>query len=182
MEGVKLEDLDKEVLPLLSLTAQPQVRCVAMQIFLGLTGTDDGKAFITSKPTYLEAVCCIARDDQPGIAKDAFFALINLATSEETAWKILTLSTPEDFPQALLRYVLITNSLYADIVSSLLSNLSRSERCAQRFVDVMVKEKETIGFDKVVEAFCRDGYNPKNNLHYLGPFLSNLTQVGLPIG
>ena len=177
MTEINVEEIDKEVLPLLSLSAKPQVRCVAMQMFLGLTGTPEGVNFITSNDTYMTAISEITQDKQEAIAKDAFCALINLAAEEPTAWRILNLSSPENFTLYLLEYVLRTSSLYADMVCSLLSNLTRSERCAQKVVDVMVKEKDKVGFSQIVHVFCQDDYNKKNNLHYLGPFLANLTQV-----
>ena len=41
----------------------------------------------------------------------------------------------------------------------------------------MVDKKETIGFDKLIQVFCRENYNKFAKLHYLGPLLSNLTQI-----
>ena len=41
----------------------------------------------------------------------------------------------------------------------------------------MVDKKETIGFDKLMQVFCRENYNKFAKLHYLGPLLSNLTQI-----
>ena len=37
--------------------------------------------------------------------------------------------------------------------------------------------QEEVGLTKVVELFCTEGFNKKANLHYLGPLLSNLTQL-----
>lgn len=37
--------------------------------------------------------------------------------------------------------------------------------------------QEGPGLSQLVEVFCNEGYNKKANLHYLGPLLSNLTQL-----
>lgn len=37
--------------------------------------------------------------------------------------------------------------------------------------------QEDVGLAKLVDIFCTEGYNAKANLHYLGPLLSNLTQL-----
>lgn len=37
--------------------------------------------------------------------------------------------------------------------------------------------QEDVGLAKLVEIFCTEGYNKKAKLHYLGPLLSNLTQL-----
>lgn len=39
-------------------------------------------------------------------------------------------------------------------------------------------EKDKVGMDKLIFAFCQNKYNVRgNNLHYIGPLLSNLTQL-----
>ncbi|XP_016133366.1 protein HGH1 homolog, partial [Sinocyclocheilus grahami] len=57
----------------------------------------------------------------------------------------------------------------------ILSNLSRHERTCRDVFSALQEQK--IGLDKVVEIFCTEGFNKKASLHYLGPLLSNLTQL-----
>uniref|UniRef100_A0A8C7X6P6 Protein HGH1 N-terminal domain-containing protein n=1 Tax=Oryzias sinensis TaxID=183150 RepID=A0A8C7X6P6_9TELE len=46
------------------------------------------------------------------------------------------------------------------------------------FVLTRVKAlQEDVGLAKLVDIFCAEAYNAKANLHYLGPLLSNLTQL-----
>lgn len=37
--------------------------------------------------------------------------------------------------------------------------------------------QEGVGLAQLVEIFCNEGYNKSAKLHYLGPLLSNLTQL-----
>lgn len=171
------ENFEKDVLPMLSKNAKPEVRSMALQIFLGLTGTTDGCKFIASNDKYLEAIVNIAIGDQPGIVKDAYCALINLCTDEGVSWQILNLEASKNFVYTLIKYVITPGSIYADFVCSVLSNISRSERCSRIIVDEMVKERDEIGFDKLIEAFCKGNFNPTSTMHHIGPLLSNLTQV-----
>ncbi|EMP27283.1 hypothetical protein UY3_15633 [Chelonia mydas] len=76
---------------------------------------------------------------------------------------------------ALLHRLLDPGYAFADQVCTLLSNLSREEAtCRQVFRAV---QEEGLGLARVVEAFCTEGYNKKAALHYLGPLLSNLSQL-----
>merc|ERR1712227_1128280 len=148
-----------------------------MQYFLGLTGTEEGRKFIGGNVKYQIAIARILDDKQDAISKDAFLALVNLSTDDQISHKLLLLKEP-DFLVNILEYVINPDSVHADIACSLLSNLSRSELCARIIVDTMLQERQTIGFEKIVFVFCQKGHNKHRcHLHYLGPFLSNLTQV-----
>lgn len=37
--------------------------------------------------------------------------------------------------------------------------------------------QEDVGMAQLVQIFCTEGYNKNAKLHYLGPLLSNLTQL-----
>ena len=115
-------------------------------------------------------------DKQAAIAKDAYFSLINLSTDDVVSHEILD-SHPSLIKELLL-YVMAPESVFADPVCMILSNLSRSVGCATIIVQKIIDNSEEIGFDKIIQVFCMDRFNKcDQNLHYLGPFLSNLTQV-----
>ena len=176
-EPIDTEQIDQELLPFLSPTARPDLRCVAMQCFLGLTGSEDGRNFL-DKDKYLTAVVNLFDDPQDSIAKDAFLALVNLTTEDKISHHLLYLKDHPHFILHMLLYVINEHSPHADIACSALCNLTRSEICARAVVQVMMKETEQVGFERVIFVFCQNGYNKKgNNLNYLGPFLSNLTQI-----
>lgn len=173
MAELSTEQIDKEIMPFLSLSTRPDVRAIAVQYLLGLTGSVDGQRFLSFNDKYITAIISACNDEQPAIAKDAYLALVNLSAVEDICYKLLS---PE-FLKNLISYVLKNDSTHADIVCMILSNLSRKEDCAQKIVDLMINHQEEIGFDKVITVFCQVNYNKHANLHYLGPFLSNLTQI-----
>lgn len=177
MSELSAEHIDKELLPFLSRNARGDIRGTTLEYFLGLTGSDEGRSFIVSNQKYLSAIVSLLEDDIPAIAKDAHLALVNLSTDSKTSWTLLNLDLHPDLDEKLLQYVLNRESEHANIACSILSNLSISEQCAEKLVDLMITKKDIVGFDKIVFAFCHADYNAKNNLHYLGPFLSNLTQI-----
>lgn len=45
------------------------------------------------------------------------------------------------------------------------------------FVFFLQALQDGVGLPKLVEIFCTEGYNKQAKLHYLGPLLSNLTQL-----
>jgi len=173
MAELSTEQIDKEIMPFLSPSSRPDVHAIAVQYLLGLTGTVDGQRFLASNDKYITAIISACGDDQPAIAKDAYLALVNLSAVEDIRYKLLT----ADFVKGLIKYILKSDSIHADIVCMILSNLSRKDDCAQNIVDLMVDCQEEIGIDKIIGVFCQVNFNKNANLHYLGPFLSNLTQV-----
>ena len=102
---------------------------------------------------------------------------MNLTTEQETCSKILSFSTEPDFLTFLLEYILKPDSALADIACQILSNISRFEGCAAKLIRKIIDNKETVGFDRLIQVFCREDYNKNAKLHYLGPLLSNLTQI-----
>ena len=119
----------------------------------------------------------IFQDNQEAIAKDAYLAVVNLTAEQETCSKILSFTTEPDFLTFLLEYILKPNSVFADIACQILSNISRFEGCAAKLIRKIIDNKETVGFDRMIQVFCRENYNKNAKLHYLGPLLSNLTQI-----
>lgn len=167
----------KEFLPFLSNDLRPDVRSMAMQYFLGISGSRKGCDFLREHPDCLAAIMRTMSDNQEAIAKDAFLAIVNIAADEGLAWRLLNLDSHPQFVSELIGYVLKAESAHADIACMALSNLSRTDRCSKVFVNEMIEKKDTIGFDKLIEVFCKENYNKRAKLHYLGPFICNLTQV-----
>jgi hypothetical protein len=167
----------KEFLPFLSNDLRPDVRAMAMQYFLGISGSRKGCDFLRDHPACISAIVRTTSDSQDVIAKDAFLAIVNISADEGLSWRLLHLDSHPNVICDLIKYVMDADSVHADIACMVLSNLSRSDRCSKVFVQQMIDLKDSIGFDKVVEVFCKENYNKNAKLHYLGPFLCNLTQV-----
>lgn len=161
-----------ELLSFLTLGTRADVKGQATGYILGLTGNRDGCRYLQSKPDFLKALVTLTRDPSIAIVKDCFHALINLS-ADETLHQPLVKET--DLLAKLLPHLLDPEYVFADRICTILSNLSRHERtCIEVF---RALQEQNIGLDRVVEIFCTEGFNKKASLHYLGPLLSNLTQL-----
>ncbi len=173
MASLDAEEMDQQVLPFLSLKAEPPVRAVAMEYFLGLTGTTEGQKFIGSRTQYLTAIVSLLEDKQLAIAKDAFLALINLTSDADIA---ASLMGQAGLVNRLLKVALDDQTQHIDLACTVLSNLSRSKKCARDIIDLMADGPEDTSFDRLIATFCKEN-TATTKRHYLGPLLSNLTQI-----
>ncbi|XP_002739897.1 protein HGH1 homolog [Saccoglossus kowalevskii] len=162
----------EELIPFLTLNERIDVLSVALHHIVGLTGTVDGILLMASDKRYIEALFPLTRHPQDAIATDSYLTLVNLSSNKTVASSIVA---DYDIVPHFLEYVTKSDSLHADYVCMILSNLSRNNECCVKVTQYL--QKIDGGFNQIVEAFCKEKFNPKNNLHYLGPFLSNLTQL-----
>ncbi|KAK9958108.1 hypothetical protein ABG768_012283 [Culter alburnus] len=162
----------EELLSFLTLEMRADVKGRASEYVLGLTGNRDGCRYLQSKPDFLKALVTLTCDPSIAIVKDCFHALINLS-ADETLHQPLIKET--DILAKLLPKLLDPEYVFADRICTILSNLSRHERTCKEVFRAL--QEQNIGLDRVVEIFCTEGFNKKASLHYLGPLLSNLTQL-----
>ncbi|XP_055076338.2 protein HGH1 homolog [Misgurnus anguillicaudatus] len=162
----------KELLSFLTLEMRPDVKGHATEYILGLTGNRDGCRYLQSKPDFLKALVTLTSDLSIAIVKDCYHALINLS-ADETLHQPLVKET--NILPTLLKHLLDPEYVFADRICTILSNLTRHEKtCRDVFKSL---QEQNIGLAKLVEIFCQEGFNQKASLHYLGPLLSNLTQL-----
>ncbi|KAG9355411.1 hypothetical protein JZ751_000249 [Albula glossodonta] len=162
----------KELLSFLTLEMRPDVKGQATEYILGITGTKEGCRYLRSKPDFITALLTLTKDRSVAIVKDCYHALVNLS-ADETLHQ--TLVKDANILPSLFHDLLDPSYDFADRISTILSNLSRHEKTCKEVFRVL--QEEEIGLAKIVEIFCTEGYNKKAPLHYLGPLLSNLTQL-----
>lgn len=175
MEEVDAEFVEREIAPFLMATARVDVRAVAVQYLLGVTGSEAGCQFIAGHAHLLQRLIDVTDDQQTAIAKDAFLAIVNLAADADIACRIVKLNTAEKLIDRLLMSALYDGRVEAHIACIALSNLSRSESSASVIAEFIAKERDPdVGVKRIVDVLCRSDLDGVN---YLAPFLSNLTQV-----
>ncbi|KAJ7338265.1 hypothetical protein JRQ81_011009 [Phrynocephalus forsythii] len=160
----------EELLVFLRPEARPDLKAQATQYVMGLTGTLEGRQFLAGRPAFVEALLLLAREPSMAIAKDAYRALINLATEP---------ASHGAFKKGLagqLSLLLNPASPLADEACALLANLSREEASCRDLWEAL-EQTAGGGLGTLVEAFCTEGFNAQASLHYLGPLLSNLSQL-----
>ncbi|XP_072237524.1 protein HGH1 homolog [Leuresthes tenuis] len=160
-----------ELLSFLSPGTRPDVKGKATEYILGLSGHRDGCRFLRSKPDLISALFALTSDPSVAIVKDCYHILINLS-ADETLHQVLV--TEVKVLPVLLKNILDPEYLFSDQICTILSNLTRHEKTCKTVFKIL---QEEVGLAKLVEIFCTEGYNKKAKLHYLGPLLSNLTQL-----
>lgn len=162
----------KELLTFLTLEMRPDVKGQATEYILGLTANKDGCRYLRTKPDFLKALLTLTADKSVAIVKDCYHALINLS-ADETLHEPLVKEV--DILPTLFQNLLDPEYMLSDRICTILTNLSRHERTCKEVFRVM--QEQDIGLAKLVEIFCTEGFNKTASLHYLGPLLSNLTQL-----
>ncbi|XP_026163883.1 protein HGH1 homolog [Mastacembelus armatus] len=160
-----------ELLSFLSPSTRPDVKAGATEFILGLSGHRDGCRYLHSKPELLVATFVLTSDPSVAIVKDCYHIFINLS-ADETLHQVL-LTDVKVLP-VLLKNLVDPEYLFSDQICTILSNLTRHEKTCKMVFKVL---QEEVGLAQLVEIFCTDGYNKSAKLHYLGPLLSNLTQL-----
>ncbi|KAM8867349.1 protein HGH1 homolog [Synchiropus picturatus] len=160
-----------ELLSFLTTDTRPDVKGYATEYLLGVSGSRDGCRFLRTKPELLVALFALTSDPSIAIVKDCFLTFINLS-ADETLHKVL-LSDVKVLPTCLKNLV-DSEYIFADQICTMLSNLTRHvNTCRTVFKEL----QEQGGLAQLVELLCTEGYNKKANFHYIGPLLSNLTQL-----
>lgn len=160
-----------ELLSFLTPTTRPDVKGQATEYILGLSGHRDGCRFLRSKPDLIAALFALTSDPSIAIVKDCYRILINLS-ADETLHQVLV-NDVKVLP-VLLKNLLDPEYPFSDQISTILSNLTRHEKTCKTVFKVL---QEEVGLAQVVQVFCHEDFNKKATLHYLGPLLSNLTQL-----
>ncbi|KAA8593680.1 hypothetical protein FQN60_009796 [Etheostoma spectabile] len=160
-----------ELLSFLTPDTRPDVKGHTTGYILGMSGHRDGCRFLRSKSDLLVALFALTSDPSIAIVKDCYHIFINLS-ADETLHQVL-LANVKILP-VLLKRVLDPGYLFSDQICTILSNLTRHVKTCKTVFQVL---QEEVGLAQLVEVFCTEGYNKKANFNYLGPLLSNLTQL-----
>jgi hypothetical protein len=175
-----MEEL-KEMLQFLDLRARVDLKSVSLTYILGLTGSSEGIVLISKVPDVFVLLTALAVDDKSEpLQKDAALALINLSANPEAASIMMQMGDASVKIMAKLWEAVVKGlTMTADPACMILSNLTIDKMCCDRVHDSFTKNGVTL--DKIVTTLCKepepDNDMPKPKLHYLGPFLSNLSQL-----
>nr|SVE75227.1 EOG090X08WK [Daphnia dolichocephala] len=161
----------QELSQFLTLEMRLDVKALALQQTLGLTGTADGRQLLLKTSCIVKNLCHLLNDDQPSIAKDASLALINLSADEE----VIPALVAEEMGviENMLKLISDPEHNLADPACMVLSNLTRTKHGSERVFESMGGN-----LGKYIDIFCQEKYNKKGaRLHYLASVFSNLSQL-----
>lgn len=111
-----------------------------------------------------------------------FLALINISASSESACEALLKSSPtcheeQGLLQLTIKGILDPDSKLSDPLLSILSNISRSEKCVEEIILRLLEIDQNI-IERFVATFTKIDFNKhKQNLNYLAAVFSNLSQT-----
>lgn len=181
-----MEKAIDELLQFVQIGARLDLKGVAVDHVLGLTGNTEGVEAVINKPKLLVSLICLLNDNTVPIAQDASLSLINISANEKGASKLLDLNLkescpplqnpPEDIVKQCLNQIFDSNSKIADQCCMILSNITRPIHLLEKTIDIFEDSGKTI--EELINIFTKKEFNKKANLHYLGPLLSNLSQSG----
>ncbi|XP_043281992.1 protein HGH1 homolog isoform X2 [Venturia canescens] len=174
-----------EILQFLDVNARLDLKVIALQHVLSITGTAKGRDLLQGHSKVLQQLVILIQDKTTAVAKDAALALVNISGDEDGAKELLHVSEAskaaskkdqtEHLVHVCVRFIMDKNSVLADPCCMILSNMTRPSSLVNRMVTLF--ENSGFSWDSIVAAFTATQYNNVGaNLHYLGPVFSNLSQ------
>ena len=171
-------------------SSRPDIIIVALQHVLGMSASEEGLNSLKDLAaadgdvqknlfrTLLFHLVGLLSSKQNPISKDSSLTLINLTAKQELVPYALDLYCDFDKPLSVELWKKIEDkeSPVADQACMILSNLTHESKNCSRVYNELTGEN--VSLDKIITVFCNESYNNKGaNLHYLSPFISNLSQV-----
>lgn len=179
-----MEEALKELLKFVQIGARLDLKAVAVEHVLGLTGTPEGVEAVYNNSQLLVSLISLLDDRTVPISKDASLCLVNISANEKGARNLLKLDVnkdcpplqvpPENIAKQCLTQIFNKESKIADHCCMILSNLTRPKHLIEDVIDII--EKSGRFYDELIDIFTKKEYNQNAKLHYLGPVLSNLSQ------
>jgi len=172
----------QEILQFLDLNTRIDLKGTALESILGLTASEEGANLLSNvKELFMLLVTIAEKDKSEAIRKDAALALINLSANKDVALKMTKLSDSDKLVNTL--WSIIVNKVYpsADPACMILSNMTIEKVSCVNVYEILTKNK--VSMSKIIDVLCNQDdstgeekeKSPK--LHYLGPFVSNLSQL-----
>ncbi|KAL5477998.1 hypothetical protein EMCRGX_G024871 [Ephydatia muelleri] len=161
-----------EILRFLAVKERLDLKAVALECVLRLTGSQEGRAAVLSHQEVVKALMELTTDTQPLISRDAHLALLNLSEHEDFVTRVVELQAIAKF----LEFIADPACKEADKLCMMLSNLTRHPRGAEAFTKTITTDG-CVSLSQLVHIFDRKNYNKEANFDYLAAVFSNITQV-----
>ncbi|KOC65244.1 FAM203 family protein [Habropoda laboriosa] len=173
----------QEICQYLNSDTRLDVKAIALEHVLSVTGTSEGRELLLKLPDLLLQLIALTQDSSVAISNDAAMALINITADEAGSNAFLLISEAQpnngkynyNLIHVCIRFIMDKESVLADPCCMILSNITRPLHLVDRVVILI--EKSGYTWDSIVAAFTAKQYNNTGaKLHYLGPVFSNLSQ------
>eukprot|EP00088_Acartia_fossae_P028600 TRINITY_DN29405_c0_g1_i3.p1 TRINITY_DN29405_c0_g1~~TRINITY_DN29405_c0_g1_i3.p1 ORF type:complete len:360 (-),score=70.76 TRINITY_DN29405_c0_g1_i3:84-1163(-) len=166
----------EELAQFLNIETRFDVKLVALQHIVGLTGSKDGINAIREADSLHAGLMRLIKDPDLNISKEAAVAMINLSSDPSLAKNLLQSNQMTGLVKTLYECVKDEECKVADSAAMILSNLTRDRvSCDLVWQDL---QQNDIQIERLVFILCQEKYNKHGaNLRYLAPVLSNLSQL-----
>ncbi|KAF2882791.1 hypothetical protein ILUMI_23303 [Ignelater luminosus] len=183
-----MEKQIQEIIPFLSQDDRPDIQFITLQNILALSGNAECLKLMNQQEELLITLLSLLKHSNVNIAKNSALILVNISADINGADALLKLNNSinkndllkerfhvGDPIWSILKSILDSENVLADPCCMVLSNLTRPKQFLELVLDLI--EKCEITYEQIVNVFTKNKYNQKGqNLYYLGPVLSNLSQ------
>ena len=157
-----------------------KIKYSAIEYLLDLTGTTEGRDFLTAAPELFKIMSKLIEENKQVITTAISLKFFVNFTSME-CFKF----NPDLLPDfgVLLNWCLDKDNLHSQLCSFILSNCTRNkDGCLHVFKVIKDQEDKNEGkvsfMKKLVDCYCNEQFNTKKQvLHYLGLMLANLATI-----
>ncbi|XP_023346484.1 protein HGH1 homolog [Eurytemora carolleeae] len=166
----------EELAQFLHIDQRTDLKTVALQHVLGMTGNKEGLAAISEVPVISGNILQLLNDKDPHIAQEAALALINISSDPSVAKTLLQSTHMTGLVKTLYEKIQDEECQIADAATMIFSNLTRDLVSCSAVWDSL--QENNIEIERLVFLLCQEGYNKHGaNLRYLATVLSNLSQL-----
>lgn len=162
-----------ELVQFLKPDSRIDLKHIALDHLVGLSGTEDGINTLLKKEQVISCIIELTNDKVDEVAKNALLTLVNITANPRGAAEILKYR-PEscrNILQMLIGYVLNPLKRDADAVCMILSNITRLEDELEVCLDTLIHQ-----LNDILNVYVNLDFNKTGSkLHYLGAVFSNLS-------
>ncbi|KAM3955096.1 protein HGH1 homolog [Aphomia sociella] len=162
-----------EILQFLKPESRIDLKHIALDHLVGLSGSDDGITTLLQNEQVIRSVIELTDDKIDEVTKNALLLLVNITATAKGATELLKYkpSTHKNILDLFIGYILNPQKRHADAVCMILSNITRLEDQLEIYLDTFLPH-----LNDILNAFVHLEFNKKgSNLNYLSPMFSNLS-------
>ena len=160
----------RELSQFLRLETRLDVKTIALDYVLGLTGSEEGRAAIFKHTSILELLLDLTADKVADVSHNAYLSVLSLSGYEIFANQLISMKV---IPK-LIELLIGPAATNADTVCMILSNLTRLDQGSESFMRSLVSP---VTLYKLVDIFDKKDSKHSRPLHYLASVFSNVTKM-----
>ncbi|CAH0698285.1 unnamed protein product [Spodoptera exigua] len=162
-----------ELLQFLKPEARIDLRHIALDHLVGLSGTEEGITTLLSHEKIIQSIINLTDDKIEEVAKNALLILVNITANPRGVIELLKYKSDENknIVKLCIGYVLNPEKKDADAAAMILSNITRVETELDNVLDAFLPH-----LNDILNAYVNINFNKKgSNLNFIGPMISNLS-------